>query len=214
MSVYNWKPAYLDTFIPDLPKLLNDNFQATETYIGVFYDPSKGVIISPISTPGNIRGARLEGVTGVFDTLVVRNQYTNLYENVTTIDSDFYNSYTGADTSTRAADSSTLDSSLFTYIDLQTAYVKIVNDASIAITTSQLGQEFQIIWDPSYNIENSPFRIMLDPCTASGNIEVLDVTVQDSSATWIKLISVDYDTSWGTTWTLKQFGGTFTRTEI
>jgi hypothetical protein len=210
MPVYNWKKAYLDTFFAQTPKLLNDNFTATENYIGVFYDPSRGVIISPVNTTGQVKAATVQGVTGIFDTLIVKRQFTNLYQNTTTIDSDYYNAYIGTDVSTR--DPSTvgsLENPAFRYVDLQTPYVKIDNDVSYGFKTTQLGQEFQILFDQSLSGGTSPFTILYDP-SINGSYKTLTVVSQDSSAAWIKLIAVEYDASWGTTWTVKQHGGSYT----
>ena len=213
MAVYNWKPTFLDTFIPQLPKLLNDNFKATQNYIGVFYDASRGVIIAPMNTAGNIRGAKVEGVTGVFDNLIVRNQFTNLYNNSTTIDANFLNAYNGADVSTRVADPSLWENPGFNYVEVNQPYFKIANDVPVAFKTNTLGQEFQLIFDPCTN-GATDYTILLDPCTNSGTYEQLTVTIADAPTTWIKLIGVSYDASWGMTYALKQFAGTFTRTEI
>lgn len=213
MGIYEWKKIYLDTFIPQLPKLLNDNFEATKRYINIFYDPSRGVIIAPVNTPGQVRAGKVESATGVFDTLVVRQQFTNLYNNSTTIDADFYNSYSGPSVSPRLADASIWENTDFGYVDVMKPYYKITNDASIAFKVNQLGQEFQLIFDPCTN-GSTPYTIMLDPSTNSGMVEILTVDIADAPETWIKLIAVEYDASWGTTWTLKQFSGTFTRTII
>jgi hypothetical protein len=211
MPNYNWKSTFLDTFIPELPKLLNDNFRATQNYIGVFYDASRGIIISPINTPGNIRGARVEGVTGVFDNLIVRNQFTNLYENTTTIDKDYYNTFIGEDVSTRVADGSIWENTAFSYVDVNQSYYKIANDSSLAFKTDQLGQEFQLIFDPCTN-GTADYTVMMDPCTNTGAYSILTVVVADASAAWVKLIATGWDASFGTTWSLKQFGGSFTIT--
>lgn len=209
MSNYNWNETFLDTFIPELPKLLNDNFKATENYIGVFYDPSRGVVVSPINTPGNIRGARLEGVTGVFDNLVVRNQFTNLYNNSTTIDADYYNTFIGPEVSTRVADPSVWENQSYSYVDLNTPYIKIANDVPLAVKTNQLGQEFQLIFDASTS-GATDYTVLIDPCTNAGGTSELTVTIADAPNTWIKLIATEVDPSFGTTWTLKQFAGTYT----
>lgn len=208
---YNWKPFFLDTFFAEAPKLLNDNFTATETFINVFYDASRGVIIAPIATTGNIRGSQVEGVTGIFDTLIVKQQFTNLYENTTTIDTDYYRTYIGSDVSTR--DSSIWENQDFRYVDLQTPYVKLNNnDASYGFKITQLGQEFQILFDSS--VAGIPFTVLMDPSTDAGGIQVLNVDSADSSAAWIKLLAIEYDASWGTTWTVKQHGGSYSLTEI
>ena len=211
MPNYNWKSTFLDTFIPELPKLLDDNFKATQNYFNVFYDPSRGVIIAPINTPGIIRGARVEGVTGVFDNLIVRNQFTNLFENTTTIDKDYYNEFAGEDVSTRAADPSVWENTAFSYVDVNQPYFKIANDSSLAFLSDQLGQEFQLIFDPCTN-GSTDYTVMMDPCTNAGAVSILTVTVADAPTTWIKLIATEWDASFGTTWSLKQFGGTFTIT--
>lgn len=208
-----WRQVTLDTFISDLPKLIRDNQAATQRYVDLFYDPSKGVVIAPVKTTGKVQGAQANFVTGVFDNLVVRNQYTNLYQNITTIDTDFYNTYVGADASTRVADPSVWENTKYAYIDVNQPYYKITNDVSIAFKTSQLGQEFQIIFDTSV-VAVKPYVVLLDPSTDSGKSEVMYVTNADASGTWVKLIAVEYDASWGTKWILKQHGGSFTRSEI
>ena len=206
--MYNWKPAYLNTFLGEVPKLMNDNFQATKNYINVFYDPSRGVIISPVNTTGKVKGATIEGVTGIFDTLIVKRQFTNLYENTTTIDSDYYNTFINADVSTR--DPSTWENAGFRYVDLQTPYVKITNDASYGFKSTQLGQEFQLIFDVSTTNWASPFTVLMDPSPGGAyNSQILSVNSADSSMAWVKLIAVDYDASWGTTWSVKQAGGSY-----
>jgi len=208
MTNYNWKQTFLDTFIPDLPKLLNDNFKATQNYIGVFYDASRGIIISPINTTGNIRGGKVEAATGVFDNLIVKNQFTNLLENITTIDKSYYNAFMEGDVSTRAADPSVWENTAFEYVDVNQPYFKIANDTSIAFETKQLGQEFQLIFDPS-TTGTTPYTVMMDPCTNAGGVSILTVTTANAPTTWIKLIATDWDASFGTTWSLKQFAGTF-----
>lgn len=208
----DWTQVYLDTFIPDLPKIIRDNQIAVQNYIDIIYDASKGAVIVPIQTPGNVKGATGTFVTGVFDNLIVKNQFTNLYSNTTTIDENYYNAYIGADVSTR--DASTWDSALFKYVDVNQPYYKIVNDVSLAFTVNQLGQEFQILFDVSTTIPDSPFTIMTDPSTDAGSIEIITISAVDSSATWIKLIAVEYDASWGTKWNIKEYGGTYTKSEL
>ena len=221
----NWKKFYMDTFLPDFPKMLNDNNQVFENYIDVFYDGSLGILIAPLQTTGNVRGANATFVNGVFDNLTVRRQFTNLYENTTTADADYYNTYIGGDASTRDPsvggwyDTSLgygWDSSVFRYIDVQKPYYKIANCASIAFTVEQLSQEFQILFDSSLTCTTSPFRIMLDPSKGAGalGIEIMEVVQQDASMAWVKLLAVGWDASLGTTWNIKQYGGSYTIYEI
>jgi len=206
----NWNPIYLDTYIPELPKFWTNSFNAVQREIDIFYDGSAGILLSPLSTTGNVSGAQAQFVTGVFDNLIVKKQFTNLYENTTTIDSDFYNSYVGIDSSTRDASTggSLIENGDFIYNDLSEAYPKINNaDGSIAFSTNQLGQEFRLLWDAS---DASPFTILTDPSVGDGTVEILSVTAANSSTTWIKLIAVDYDASWGMAYTVKEYAGTYT----
>lgn len=210
----NWKLIYLDTFIGEMPKTLNNNFQAVQNYLDIFYDSSSGIIISPISTTGNISGAKANFVTGVFDNLIIKNQFTNLYENTTTIDSDYYNTYIDASGATEyiKRDASLFENGDFSYIDLNSPYYRMTNDVSLAFAGITLGQEFQLIWDVSTldTGDTSPFVILIDPSKGDGTVEILTVTKTNASTTWIKLIAVNYDASNGMTYTVKQYGGTYT----
>lgn len=203
----NWTQLYLNTPIPQVPKILNDNFQFFQHYLDIFYDGSLGIIVVPIETTGRIKGARGEFVTAVVDNLVVRNQWTNLYENYTTVDAEYYNTYSGEATATRVADPSSFENQNFNYIDVNQPYYKITNDVSVAFLTDTLGQQIQILFDVS--TVGSPFNILLDP-SEGGSYKTLNITAADSSASWFVLIAVEYDASWGTSWAIKQYGGTYT----
>lgn len=207
----NYPNFYLDTFIPELPKLLSNAFDATQRELNLFYDSSLGTIIVPLATTGNVSGAQGTFVTGVFDNLIVKKQFTNLYENTTTIDSDYYTAYTGIDSSTRDASINGVltENSLYKYIDLDSPYPKISNDSSIAFSIDQLGQEFQLLWDASV-VSGGPFTILTDPSVGDGSVEQLQITVANSATTWIKLIAIDYDPSWGMAFAIKQYAGTYT----
>lgn len=201
----NWTQIYQDTFIPELPKIWNANFEAIKRYLDIFYDENQRIIIRPVNSTGLIKGAKGEFVTAIIDNLIVKRQFTNLYSNITTADSDFVTVYNGVDASTRIADPSTLENQDFAYIDVNKPYYKISNDSSIAFLSDNLGQQFQLIFDPS---TIAPFNILLDP-SYNGSYKTLQVTAADSSATWITLIAIEYDASWGTTWVIKQYGGTY-----
>ena len=202
----NWDQIYLDTFIPELPRHWNNNFASVKRYLDVFYDGSLGIIIKPVNTTGRVKAARGEFVTAVVDNLIVKNQFTNLYDNTTSVDGDFYNTYIGADVSTRAADPSLWENTSFAYVDVNKPYYKITNDISTAFLCSTMGQEFQILFDISTN--TAPYNILLDP-SIGGTFQVLSIAYADAPTTWIKLIAVDYDPSYGTTWAVKQYGGYF-----
>ena len=204
-------PIYLNTYIPELPKLLNNSFDAVQRQMALFYDASRGVLTKPLVTTGTVSGGQANFTTGVFDNLIVRTQFTNIYDNVTYIDSDYYNAFIGSDVSTRDASTTQMEDPAYRYAPLTTPYVKLTNDASYAFTTDQLGQEFQIIYDSS-SVAGGPFSVLVDPSVGDGTQKVLTIDVLDSSLTWVKLIAVEYDASWGTTYTVKQWTGNYSIT--
>jgi len=227
----DWSQIYLDTFIPELPKYWNGNFQSFKRYLDVFFDENREILIKPIETTGRVKGARGEFVTAVVDNLIVRNQFTNLYQNTTTADLDFVNAYNGNEIAARLAtsdpsslsrwnpldgsvfvDPSTtlwpLEPSAFSWVDVQTPYIKISNDASYGFQNNNISQEFQIIFDLDV-LTTNPYTILLQS-TSEGPVKTLTVNHLDASTgTWIKLISVAFDASYGPTWVVKQSGGTY-----
>lgn len=211
----DWSQIYLDTFIPELPKFWNGNFSSFKRYLDVFYDENREIIIKPLETAGRVKGARGEFVTCVVDNLVVRNQFTNLYQNTTTADLDFVTSYLGADVSTRVStwDPSVVvwpqEPSAYSWVDVRTPYIKISNDASYGFQNNNIGQEFQIIFDLDV-LTADDYTILLQS-TSEGPVKTLRVSLPDASeGTWIKLINIAFDASWGPTWIVKQSGGTYT----
>lgn len=209
----NFTPVYLTTLIPELPAIINSNNQVVQRYLDVFYDASSRIIISPINTTGRVKGATGEFVNVITDNLTVKKQFTNLYANTTTIDQDYYYAYIGSDVSTRDASIiGTLDNSVFRYVDVISPYYKITNEVSTAFTAYSLGQEFQLLFEASTGVIDD-YHVLLDPSLGDGTYKILSVEYNDASAVWIKLIAVEYDSSWGTTWAIKEYGGIYT-TEI
>ena len=204
----NLRNLYLTSTWPQVPAIWNANNTEIQRAFDVVYNETTGVVIVPINTTGRVKGATGEFVTTVTDNLIVKKQWTNLYENTTTIDQDYYRAYSGGDVSTRDASIiGSTENPAFEYVNLSSAYVKIANDVSIAFKTSQLGQEFQILFDLSTGYFGE-YNILLDP-SIGGTYKTLQVSYDDASAAWIKLIAVEYDASWGTTWAIKQYGGTY-----
>lgn len=205
----------LNTMWPQVPTIVNNNFKSVERSLNVIYNETSGVIIVPITTTGRIKGATGEFVTCVVDNLIVKKQYTNMLSNVTTVDSDYYNTYIGSDASYRTDSSTAWDSSLsnvweskvFKYIDVVSPYYKIRNDVSIAFNTENLGQVVEVLFDVA--VPNTNFNIRLDGSTKGNKIVVSAV---DSSKCWMQLICVADDPSLGNTWAVKQYGGTYTKT--
>ena len=210
----DWSQIYLDTFIPELPEKWNSSFAAFDRNIAVFYDKDRGVLIKPLETTGRVKGAKGEFVTITVDNLIVRNQFTNLYENTTTIDSDFVTAYNGLDVSTRIASSDTstnviwpLEPSAYSWVDVNISYIKIDNDASYGFQNDNIGQEFRVIFaDPASTSDD--FKILMD--SSEGGQSNLTVTVGNAPTTWIKLITTAWDASYGPTWVVKEYAGTYT----
>ena len=200
----DWSRISLYTPMTEFPKFWNNNFSSVKRYLDTFYDGSLGKILVPLETTGKVKGTLGEFVTAQIDNLVVRNQYTNLYDNYTTVDSEFYNTYIEGVATLR--DASVFENEEFSYIDVNEPYYKIYNDASVAFSSDNLGQEFQVLFDIS---TGNPFNILLDP-SYGGSFRTLSVSLSDAEKTWIKFLAVDYDASWGTTWTIKQYGGDYT----
>lgn len=216
----DWTQIYLETFIPELPKHWNSSFESVDRNLAVFYDKDRGILIKPLETTGRVKGARGEFVTAVVDNLIVKNQFTNLYENTTTADADFVNAYVGGDASTRLATSDPsstlydpsanvwpLEPSAYSWVDVNTPYIKINNDSSIAFQNDNLGQEFQLLFNLDVST-TGPYTILVD--SSEGGQSNLVVDYNDASACWIKLITTAWDVSYGSTWTVKQYGGTYT----
>ena len=49
---------YLETFIPEMPRLLNENFDAFKAYMDIFYNEANGILIKPLQTTGQVSAAQ------------------------------------------------------------------------------------------------------------------------------------------------------------
>jgi len=203
----NFTRLSLSTLIPQIPKIVNDNFDAISNYIDVFYDSSTGVIIKPITSTGKIKGTTGEFVNVTVDNLTVKKQFTNLYDNITTADWQWYTTYNDGPTYGRVADTSAFlpDPSIwpaedtnYKYIDVEKPYYKIYNDASIALKNSTLSQIVEILFEVSTGSDSS-YTVRLDPSH--------NMVVPHDASTSVQLICVGYDVSYGPTWIVKQFSG-------
>ena len=205
-----WTQLKLKTPIPNSPKIINDNFKTFERQISLFYDTSLGILTVPLETTGRVKATRGEFVTTVTDNLVVRNQFTNLYENYTTSDTDFVNAYNGIDTSTRVATDVSVwpyEPSTYSWIDIQTPQIKINNDVSYGLSSNNIGQEVRVILNTDVST-SSIYTILID--SSLGGEKVLTVTYANAPKTWLKLIMVAYDASNGPDWVVKEYGGDYT----
>ena len=211
----NFDIFYGDTFIPEMPKMLNKNFSTIQKGMDVFYDASQGILLKPLITTGKVQGANGQFVTVVVDNLIVKNQFTNLYDNNTTADYNFYKTYIEVPFIPRdactAATNWPLEPSTFKYIDVNKPYYKITNENPIFLQNNNLSQIVGIIFpyiDPCV-YGTQPFRIMMDP-----NLETtfqLDSSMADASTYfYMEFICTAYDASYGPSWSQYKYGTTTT----
>lgn len=207
----------LNTFIPESPQIITNNFASFKRYLDIIYNETTGVVVVPINTTGRVKAATGEFTNIIVDNLTVKKQYTNLLSNNTTADLDYYNTYWGLDASYRtnsstgwdSLTSNVWDSSCFRYIDVISPYYKICNDASYAFNTETLGQVVEVLFDVSTTLSTSPFNIRLDGSTYGNKISI---TAVDASKAWIQLICINDDLSTGNVWIVKQYAGTYAKT--
>lgn len=199
----NYTNTYLNTFIPELPKLLNNNFKGVANAFDIIYDSSAGVLLKPVNTTGLIKGTTGRFVTLEVDNLIVKTQWTNLLDNNTTIDSQYYNTYIDDPVVPRDPCTLVYEVSVGYYIDVEQPYYKIVNSYTpYVLKTDQLGQEVHFIFDVS---EATDYRIVLNPLATSS----IYITAADAALSFLKLICVGIDSSANCTWSVKEFGGNF-----
>lgn len=199
----NYKDIFLNSFIAEFPSIYSYNNKAIKRYLDVIYNPDTGVVVVPVNTTGKVKGATGEFVTTITDNLIVKRQWTNMYENVSSIDKDYYYAYIGQYDTYR--DPSIWENQNFNYIDVVKHYYKITNDASLAFKSMELGQEIHILFDTS-TLSSSNYSILLDP-SINGSQKIVTVEFSDADLTWLKLINVKYDASYGNTWAIKEYGG-------
>lgn len=188
------------TLIPQIPGIIEKNNKAIKGYLDIFYDESLGILIKPVNTTGRVKGGSGEFVNLVVDNLTVKNQYTNLYDNVTTADKSYYTAYTEPAIVPRDYDPSTSELAGYKYIDVSKPYYKITNDSSIVLNSNNLSQVVRLIFDVSTSTSN--YDILLNPKTEMK----FSLPVADASTTYVELILTDYDSSWGGYWSLYKFG--------
>lgn len=211
----DWTRLSLKTLITLIPKIWNDNFTNVERSLDVFYDESSGILIKPVVTSGRIKGSTGEFVNVITDNLTVKQQFTNWYENTTTIDMDFVNTYNEGDTSTRIATSDTstnpiwpYEKSGYSFIDIDTPYIKIGNDLDYGLQNGNLGQEVRIMFNPGITSIDD-FTVLTR--SFDGGDDILTMTHSEVVAGgWVKLIIIAYDASYGPSWIVKESQGNYT----
>ena len=206
----NWTQLYQNTPIPTLPKIINSNFTSFEQYIDIFYNGSTGILKVPVETTGRVKGSQGEFVTAVIDNLVVKNQWTNLYDNFTTADYNYYKAYTELAISPRDPCTCGIDTSLWNFpyepsgykvIDVNKPYYKITNEYPLFLGNENLSQVVGIIFDTSI-VGGSNFQILIDPCSG----ETYNIDASEAGQAYIEFIATDFDASWGSTWEQYRYG--------
>jgi len=206
----NWTQLYQNTPIPTLPKIINSNFTSFEKYIDIFYNGSTGILKVPIETTGRVKGSQGEFVTAIIDNLVVKNQWTNLYDNFTTADYNYYKAYTELAISPRDPCTYGIDTSLWNFpyepsgykvIDVNKPYYKITNEYPIFLGNVNLSQVVGIIFDTSI-IGGTDFQILIDPCVGT----TYDIDASEAGKAYIEFIATSFDASWGSTWEQYKYG--------
>jgi len=190
----------LTTPIAHFPLVINNNFDSVKRYLDIFYDEDDGVIVSPINTTGRIKAAKGEFATMIADNVVVRSQFTNILQNVTTVDNDYYNTYTRPPIEPRDASVDELPG--YDYVDVNRAYYKITNDVSIAFKTDEMGKQIELMLEDS---TSEDFHILIDPSEGT----IIEVDNLHAPKTTFTLIAVHFDPSLGTTWALRHSSGNF-----
>jgi hypothetical protein len=186
----------LNTFIPEMYKTINYNFASTKRYLDVIYNETLGVVVVPINTTGRVKAASGEFVNVTTDNLIIRNQFTNIYSNVTTANLDLYNTIKGAEAIYR--DPSTWELPNFKYIDVVKPYYKIKGGQQIALRCPVVSQIVELILD-SDGGNFADFTILLEQTGASYAVN------SSQLGDTVKLICMSYDVSTGNTWVpLKQ----------
>jgi hypothetical protein len=192
------KNLYLKTLIAEFPYIYSYNNQALKRYLDLFYNEAGQLIIAPVNTPGRVKAATGEFVNLITDNLTVKKQWTNWYENTTTVDQDYYNTLIGPDTSTR--DASTWEVGTYRYVDVMKPYYKIDNSFGYAFSCPAMGQEFQVIFDTDNSHPTDVYNILIDPIGGY----YYTATVADKELAWARFIAVAWDPSYGTTWKVKE----------
>lgn len=198
-----WTNITSKTLLTQIPTIVQKNNANTQAYMDLFYDASRGVITTPLDTTGRVKAGNGQFVNLVVDNISVKNQYTNLYDNITTADYDFYKTTSDVPVSVRDASLTAVphENPSYKYIDVNKPYYKISNTSRVAFKSDNLSQVVHVMFDLSTNLGND-YIIQLNPRTN----EEFKVTVSDAETTWVEIIMTAYDASWGGYWDLYRYG--------
>jgi len=199
------RKVYLSTLLTELPTIINYNNDEFKRYIDLFYSESLGILTVPLTTTGRVKGATGEFVNVIVDNLTVKNQFTNLYDNNTTADYNWYRMivdpvFVPRDPCTASTFWPYEPSEGFKFIDVNKPYYRVTNEFPIILNNNNLSQVVGIFFDAS-TVGTLPLSILLDPDPCSGTY-LSSYTVDPSYAgeAYIELIATKYDPSWGSTW--------------
>lgn len=193
----------VNTLIPLIPSIISKNNETLKNYLDLFYDEKRGLLIKPIETTGRVKAGNGEFVNMVVDNLTVKSQYTNLYDNITTADFDFYKTITSPAFTPRDASTTykVYENPAYKYIDVQKPYYLISNKDPLALQCDNLSQVVHLIFDTSTNLSND-FVIHLD----SSGINTFRLPIADAQSTYVEFIMTKYDYNIGPFWKLYKYG--------
>ena len=196
------------TIIANWPEIVNYNDQAFKNYLDTFYNEGAGAIIAPVNTTGRVKAANGEFVNAVVDNLTVKNQFTNLYDNNTTADYNFYKTYidpyaVGRDACT-ASTWWPYENPTYKFIDVNKPYYKLANDGSTYVfNNNNLSQVVGILFPPT-DSSGQNYNVVMESSTGAPVLFTVDASQADFS--YIEFICTGYDASWGPKWSLYKYG--------
>jgi hypothetical protein len=194
------KDITLTTTWPQVPGIVNYNNAEIKKAFDLIYDSEQGIIIVPVTTTGRVKASSGEFVNVIVDNLTVKNQYTNLYDNNTTADYNWYKMIIDPIAVLRdpctASNYWPFENYLgYKIIDVNKPYYKITNSTPIVLNNQNISQVVGIFFDASL-VGTNPFQILLDPCTQT----TYTVDVSFAGSAYVELIATYVDPSWGSTW--------------
>ena len=144
---------YLNTFIPMMPLILNNNFEAIGNFINEFYNENNNYIKSPVSTNGTFKAHKGEFINLTVDDLIVKNNANIVEDN-----SDVKNEITFIDNlSTNAASYGTIIDNKC-HINVDKYYYNINNYSYIyEFNTTNLGAEIFITFNGDTTLKGKIF---------------------------------------------------------
>ena len=205
----NLSKVYLSTLLPELPTIINHNNAEFKRYLDLFYNETTQILTVPLTTTGRVKGATGEFVNIIVDNLTVKNQYTNMYDNNTTADYNWYRMVVDPVFEPRDPCSGIWPyESIAGYkiIDVNKPYYKIDNEYPVVLSNNNLSQVVGVFCSAD-TVGTDAFTILMDPDPSSAEyMKTYTIDVSYAGVAYVEFIATDYDPSWGSTWQLYKYG--------